>query len=118
MKFISIIICFLLILSPSDAFARGGGGGRGSVGGIGGRGSIGGRTGGLNRGLSALRSKNSRFDSGNQSRKSSKEWEILKEIEERKLAILSRRERLLESSRKIDQESLLASLRLKRAINI
>ena len=114
------------ILSSEHAGARGGGGGGGGQGGGGrggggrggGRGGRGGGTGG-GRGAAtrgALRGAGrgaGRAGTGNQggAGNSAKDWEILREQEERLAMVKARRERLMDLDRKKEQEAWLTEQR-------
>jgi hypothetical protein len=110
-----------------DALARGGGGGGGGRGGGGGGGrgggmgggrggGFGGRGGGFGGGMRGGPGAGFGMGRGNTNGKSSKEWEALQNLEERKKSIIERRERLQGLDRKVEQEGLLATERLENAV--
>lgn len=121
------VLALLLLSTAGDASARGGGGGgmgggRGGFGG-GGRGGFSGRGGAMRAAAAARAGGNAgRGGTGFGMRgtrtgdRSAKEWEVLQSIEERKLAIQSRRERLMDLDRKQRQEAFLAQARTARAL--
>lgn len=106
----------LAILGSEQADARGGGGqggggrggGRGGRGG--GRGGRGGRTRGALRGAGRGAGRASAGQQGGAGN-SAKDWEILREQEERLAMVKQRRERLMDLDRTKEQEALLASER-------
>lgn len=100
----------LAILGSEQADARGGGGRGGRGGRGGGRGGRGGRTRGALRGAGRGAGRASAGQQGGAGN-SAKDWEILREQEERLAMVKQRRERLMDLDRTKEQEALLASER-------